>query len=449
MGDFGTPVVDPQGSIPAEMGAIKLFSGVLGLKQQKAELQQAQQTAQQRAGIANWMQHFDPEKHVGSDGTMDLNSIVSDQNLRQVAGDQYQEVLDKFIGIKEHQLKAKQSLVDLNADTRNQFLTLTGALAKNPDVMADNPAGNDMVKNVVRGFVESSPEAAEAARLFMPALEHAPKGKLSGVLQNFQKMAADASTQAAMQAKQPGFDKFGRPYTFQAQSGAFEMPGSGGNGGAASGGGGAALPGASVPNQDELQTIAASARSADQQISSTGSRDINRRILNLAKETTSGPGTEFVHKAMTAFGLPGGGSYQELGSFLDRQAASAAEGMGLPATNMGLGAAQNFTGNTQLDNKVIADKTKFVDALQAGTQAFRQGMEKALGSAKNPNYASLQDFRTKWAANFDPEVFVFENAVKSGDKEEQAKLKKELGDRGIKALVKKYDALQSLIKNGK
>ena len=80
MPDFGSPVAQNTNVQPGQM--VQTLSGLLGLKQQQlalqgqaAEVQQQQQTAGQRAGIASFMSTFDPTKHVGADGTLDLDNV--------------------------------------------------------------------------------------------------------------------------------------------------------------------------------------------------------------------------------------------------------------------------------------------------------------------------------------------------------------------------------------
>ena len=173
-------------------------------------------------------------------------------------------------------------------------------------------------------------------------------------------------------------------------------------------------------------------------------RDINTRILKLADQTSTGPGTNFIHQAAAAAGLPGGSSYQELGAFLDRQAALAQTSMGLPNTNAGMETAKAFTGNTQYNNQVIKDKTRFVDSLNTAAGAYRAGLDKAVGTGPTPNLNAYQSFRGAWAKNFDPNVFAYENAVNRGDTAAQQEIEKDEGRRGMAELLQKRRALMSL-----
>lgn len=198
-----------------------------------------------------------------------------------------------------------------------------------------------------------------------------------------------------------------------------------------------------VPGQADVMANVESARKAGDQV--PVNRAINQKILTLLPTATTGPGTAFPHQVAAAIGLPSGAGYQEIGAFLDRQAAMASQSMGLPETNAGLEASKNFTGNTQYDNKVIADKTKFADALQAGTGAYRAGLEKALGDPQNPNFGAVNQYRAKWAANFDPNIFAYENAVNTKDTAAQKQIESDEGRKGMAQLQQKRRTLMGLV----
>lgn len=484
MPDFGSPVAQNVDASPQR--AIQTISSLYGLASQQATVQQQQQTARQRAGIASFMSNFDPTKHQGPDGTLDLDSVLTDPQLRQASGDQFPQVVDQMIGIKQHQLQAKQQLVNLNSDVRTQFQSTLGGLRTDPDVIADNDVGRKKVDAAMGQFAATSPDAARIAQIYGPITQHAPQGKLAQAISTAQLQAMDASTQAGRQAPAltstgaslinvnpqaaggdvtapagniplkvgPGMSTFsdqaGNTWAVNPQDpGHAILVGQGGS--LAKGGGTPKSPAPTTPQKPpvfspgESQTIAdvqkevEGLRNAGTQIGTN--RDINRRILSLVDQTSTGPGTEFAHRAAAAAGLPAGASYQELNSFLDRQAAQAANAMGLPNTNMGLETSKQFTGNTQLNNKVIADKTKFVDSLNDAAQKYLAGANHAVGTGPNPNYTAYQGFRAKWSQNFDPEVFSYENAVKSGDKAEQSRIESLLGQRGMAALRQKRQAL--------
>lgn len=211
MADFGTPVASPN---PVGQG-LQTLSGILGIRQAQQNLQtgaieqqtaqaksqQVQQDASQRSNLAGFMQHFDPAKHVGSDGTLDLDSVLTDPNLRQAAGDQFPAVAQQFIQLKSGQLQTKQQLASLNGDLRNQFSSTVGSLRTDPDVVADNPQGRAKVQQAMGDFAETGgADAARVANTYAAVVNHVPQGKLTQALSNFQLQAMDASTQAGRQA---------------------------------------------------------------------------------------------------------------------------------------------------------------------------------------------------------------------------------------------------------
>jgi hypothetical protein len=206
MADFGTPVaqnvdVSPNKSIQTLSGLLSLQSQKLGLQGQTAQVQQEQQTASQRAGIASFMSSFDPTKHVGADGTLDLNEVLTDPKLRQAAGDQFPQIMQSMISAKQGQLTAKQQLADLNGSLRNQFSSTVGSLRTDPEVVKDTPAGRAKVQQALGDFAETGGEdAARVANVYGQVLSHVPPGKLSQTLSNFQLQAMDAGAQSGRQA---------------------------------------------------------------------------------------------------------------------------------------------------------------------------------------------------------------------------------------------------------
>lgn len=475
MADFGTPIVNPAGSNSAGQ-ALSLADAVLGYRQKQqalqlgqAEVQQQQQTASQRAGIANWFQNFDAQKFTGPDGTLDLNAVLTNPELRQAAGDQYPDVVGKMLALKQNQIVAQKSLLDLTADSRDQLFQQVGALRTDPDVVAGTQAGKDKAEQALNAFASTSPAAARVAQLYGQFIDNMPPEKMAQGLSNMQLQATSVSQQAAQQAPaytdvggtlrqvnpqaaggnlgvQPNLTKTiapgiatttigGNPYAFNVQNpGRVAMVGQGE--------GLNVRPPVMLPNQPEIEKNIDMTREAGDQVGA--SRAVNARIMSLLQNTTTGPGTHLWQTTMAAIGMPTGSTYQELGAFLDRQAAQAQTMMGLPHTNAGLESAQMITGNTGLNNKVIADKTRFVDALQTATGAYRAGMEKALGNPVSPDYAAYQKYRAAWAKDFNPEVFEYTNALEAGDTATVNRIKKELGSRGMQKLAEQYQKLKAL-----
>ena len=176
-------------------------------------------------------------------------------------------------------------------------------------------------------------------------------------------------------------------------------------------------------------------------------RNINQQLLQLSAATATGPATAAVQKLSAALGLPSGSRYQEINAYLDRQAATQASAMGVPHTNAGLAASQTATGTTEYTPQALQEKVKYADALNSGTMAYREGLDKAVGTSGTPNLQKYQAFRSAWAKNFDPDIYRVEDAQRREDGAELDSIKKRLGSRGMKALAQKSANLR-LLENG-
>lgn len=482
MADFGQPVA--QNVNPVGQG-LQTLSGLLSVQQQRlgiqqqtqalqgqaAEVQQQQQTARQRSNLAGFMQHFDPSKHVGSDGTLDLDSVLTDPNLRAAAGDKFPEVAQQFVALKSGQLQTKQQLAGLNDTLRNQFSDTVGSLRTDPDVVADNPQGRAKVQAAMGNFAETGgPDAARIANTYAGIINHVPQGKLTSALSNFQLQAMDASTQAGRQAPSlvdtgatlvntnpqaaggqlggqapipktvapgaiPSTDAFGRTFLVSPQTGGAKPIGSP----PGSGGAGFAQP---VAGQQQVMDSVENARAAGDQAPML--RNINQQLMTLSDKTSTGPWSQNLHKIAAAVGLPSGAQYQEIGAYLDRQAAAQARTMGVPNTNAGLAASERATGTTDYAREALQEKVKFADALNTGAMAYRQGLDKAVGTGGAPNLQNYQAWRSAWAQNFDPDVYRVEDAQRRGDTAELTALKKRVGPTGMQALAIKSANLRQL-----
>lgn len=475
MADFGAPVAQNVDTSPNK--GIQTLSGLLGLQQQKlalqgqaADVQQTQQTARQRANVAGFMSTFDPTKHVGSDGTLDLDEVLTDPKLRAAAGDQFPQIMQSMIQAKQGQLQAKQQLANLNDSLRNQFSSTVGSLRTDPDVMEDNAQGRAKVHQALGDFAASGGEdAGRVAQVYGQVLQHVPPGKLSQTLSNFQLQAMDASTQSGRQAPTyagagnqlvqtnpqaagggnipvgiaPGAnvltDAYGRQFVHNPQTNSLVPLGAG----PAQGTGGAS--GFAQPVADQAAALAElrETRAATAQGGIT--RNVNNRLLELSKETnTGGFGTKTGQEIAATLGLPSGTRFQEIGAYLDRQAALQAQVMGVPHTNAGLAAAERATGTTDYTPKALQEKVKFFDALNSGSMAYRQGLDKAVGTGPTPDLSRYQAYRSAWAKNFDPDVFRVEDAQRRGDTAELESIRKRVGKTGMSDLAQKSANLRQL-----
>lgn len=176
-------------------------------------------------------------------------------------------------------------------------------------------------------------------------------------------------------------------------------------------------------------------------------RSINQQLLQLSAETATGPATAAVQKIAAALGLPSGSRYQEINAYLDRQAASQAMAMGVPHTNAGLAASQTATGTTEYTPQALQEKVKYADALNSGTMAYREGLDKAVGTGSHQDLTKYQAFRSAWAKNFDPDVYRADDALRRGDTAELNAIRARLGPKGMKVLAKKSANLR-MLENG-
>lgn len=440
---------------------------------QAAEVAGAQQTQRQRAALAK----YDFGKHIGEDGTVDLNSLTIDPDLRAAAGDQFLDVISHAATAKEQQLAAKQKLVGLKSDQRNALSDMLGPLLSDKDVAEGNEKGKQKVNDAFIQYGELYGEdVLPVISAYAPGVQKAPPHALASGLRAIQMQAQSASQQVATQQRSdvntgavlknvnplaaadntgdiplsvgPGIftDANGRQFTLDPRTNRMTPVGAG-----------SVAPGASpgqpgpkftqpVPGQADIQHNVETTRKADADYGSN--RHVNDTILKLSTDTATGPGTATWHKMLGRVAGVGGGNqiadYQTISAMLDRQAAMSAKQMGLPDTNAGLQTAAGLSGTTDYAPEALQTKVKLTDALVEGSHQYRQGLDKVVGTGPNQDLTRYNDFRAQWADNFDPNVFRAENAIRRGDKKELSAIKDEVGSRGMAELKEKSDNLRKL-----
>jgi hypothetical protein len=134
---------------------------------------------------------------------------------------------------------------------------------------------------------------------------------------------------------------------------------------------------------------------------------------------------------------------QELGAFLDRQAATVRGQMGLPGTNAGAEDAKMIAGNTGYNAKVIQDKNDYTQALTEGLHQYRNGLDRTAGFSGQASPTAVNQFKSAWAQNFDPNVYKGELAYKRSKAEGDAFVKS-LPPQEAQSLAAKRAALQKL-----
>jgi hypothetical protein len=180
---------------------------------------------------------------------------------------------------------------------------------------------------------------------------------------------------------------------------------------------------------------------------------INRQILNLSKDTKTGPGTPIWQQAMGGASSMWGGTqqvnnYQELGKYLEKNAISAMTAMGGTPSDARLSAATAANGSTEFNPRALQEVTKYNDAANTALGQYRTGIDKAVG-VDNSNPRAMPAFKSAWAQNLDPNVFRAENAIRDGDTMELQRLKTELGPKGMALLAQKRKNLNSLATTGR
>jgi hypothetical protein len=251
-------------------------------------------------------------------------------------------------------------------------------------------------------------------------------------------------------------DSFGNQFIRDQQTGKMVPVGTGSGAGASSGAAAPATTSAGATPPVKFQQPVADQAHILQDIEGTRAntdvvaptnRNINQHLLQLSSQTATGPGTQTIQRLAAVAGLPSGAKYQEIDAYLNRQAAMSATAMGVPHTNAGLAASQTATGTTEYTPQALQEKVKFADALNTGSIAYRQALDKSVGTGSTPNLANYQKFRSAWSKNFDPDIFRAEDAMRRNDTAELAALKERLGSKGMKALAQKSANLR-MLENG-
>jgi hypothetical protein len=191
-----------QAKKPDSFGKLSELIGMqrqaIAVQADKTALEGAQQSQKQRRELAG----FDWSKLSGDDGTIDLNKIMG-SGLREAAGDQFPQVMQQAVNLRQSQLAAKQSLIGLTNDQRKVFGEMVGALRSDPDVINSTPEGQQKLQQALGQYITMyGPDVENVVKAYAAPLMKAPPGKIGQVLQNIQLQATSASEQASRQAPQ-------------------------------------------------------------------------------------------------------------------------------------------------------------------------------------------------------------------------------------------------------
>ncbi|MGB6488448.1 MAG: hypothetical protein WBE91_16345, partial [Steroidobacteraceae bacterium] len=144
------------------------------------------------------------------------------------------------------------------------------------------------------------------------------------------------------------------------------------------------------------------------------------QVRRLSSQTNTGPGTPEWNRTVGLLTSRLGGSQgvtnvQTLESFLDRQAASMREGMGLPQTNAGEEAARVIGGNVGMQGGALRAKNDYNEALAQGLHDYRTGLDHVEGFTGDASPSAVNRFKGQWAANYDPLAYEYKLAKERGD----------------------------------
>lgn len=447
-----------------------------GLRGQAAEVAGAEQSQRQRAAMAR----YDWNRHIGEDGTLDLNTL-NDPELRAAAGDTYLDVVTRAVQAKQAQTEAKRTLTALRGDQREAFAQMMGALRSDKDVAEDTDKGRQKVTQAMIQYGEMYGEdVLPVLSAYAGPLQKAPKGRMGDALRAIQLQAHSASQQ--LEAQQPRYvstgaeltqinpnvaaggnipltvgpgvqiltDQKGAQFAFNPQTNTVTPVGAGRAPIATS-----AAPGAPTFTQPtyvgqehdiqvQQQEVAGTRSAADQ---APANRNIFQHILKLADETSTGPLVSFLQNNAVG-GQIFGDNYQELGKYLEKNAIANMQAMGGPPSDARLSAAVAANGSTRFNPKALKAVTQFNYATNTGLERYRQGMDKAIG-VRNPDYTQLPAFKAAWAANFDIDAFRLENAVADGDEQAQREILSGMSPQRRGEVARKMKNLDALADTGR
>lgn len=465
---------------PDTLGKI---SELVGIKRAQTQLAGEQQSLGQRQNLAK----FDITKIIGDDGTIDLNKIPG-SGLREAAGDQFPDVLQQYAGIRQQQLAAKQSLVQLTDAQRGSFGDMVGALRSDPDVAQDTPAGRQKISQAFGQYAQMYGRDVEnVLRAYAAPIQNAPPGKLAQVVQNIQLQATSASEQASRQAPQytstgaelrqtnpyaqagqapasmpltisPGeqatvvSDQLGNQFELQRDargniSGVRPLGG---------GGGPAAAPARFGPGERQAieQQVEANFRNVDATriAASLAPQQLDQINKALTISRTVDTGGKFAGKraeweSTIASVIPGlktaaddATKLQLLDKFAERIAADSARVLGANAsTDAARESITRQNANIGYTPKAVQEVLKYAKAQTMAMAAKGDAQEQWL-KAEGNGITKAHEFETKWRQSYDPVVYQLEAA----DPSERRAIIEKLPKAEAASLTEKRKALREL-----
>lgn len=485
MADFGTPVAT-QGNIQPGQFSNTLAS-IYQIREAKARAQEEQQTAAQRTNMAKALDDFDLTQHTGADGTIDMNQVLANKDLRHAAGDAYPDLIQKLSTFKQSQLENKQSLMTVNNTARTGFQQAVAGLRTDPDVVADNDKGRQKVQEAIGQFAAQGGDQARIASIYGPQFENVPKGELAQHLSNLQLQAEDAATQAAKQApqmqniggtdtnvavqsagagegggptltssapikntippgRQPYTDVYGQVFNYNPQTGNYE-PVKGAEGktpGAAAPGSVEAIKGQTETNFNNVSKNRNAASAAPQQLDQINKADaLSQQVSTGAWAAERGK----IESGLSGL-IPGLATAQDdasklqlLDKFAERISADSSKVLGdSPSTDAARDSIHRMNANIGYTPEAIHGVLQYARAQTLGMQAKGDAQEAWLKQNGN-GITNQHDFETQWRQNYDPIAFQLEAA---STPEERTKIVNGLTPEQAKELIEKRQKLRDM-----
>lgn len=453
------------------------LSQILQIRAQKAAAESAEQSQRQRAGIAS----YDWNKHLGPDGTLDVESFANDETAPHIFGDQYIDYLSKVSAAKQQQLVQKETLFKLRTEQREAFAAMTNAMRSDPDVAQDNEKGRQKVNDAFIQYqkVYGTRDTLPVLEAYGPSLQKAPQGRLSDALKAIGLQAFDVQNQVNAQNPQfvskggsltninpnvagnpqdipltlppgaqaiQGVDQLGNPYiTYRDARGNIigtSAMGGGDNGPARFGPGERATFEAQAEKNFENVT-------ANRQAASMAPQQLDQidKALDLSRQVSTGAWA--THRASLESGIgsliPGyegmddASKLQELDKFAERIATDASKVLGVNAkTDAERESIHKQNANIGYTPQAIQAVLKYAKAQTLAMQAKGDAQEAWL--SKGNKITNQHDFETAFRKAYDPRVFQFETMSPA----EQDAFTRTLSKEDRKTLREKTQALIEL-----
>jgi hypothetical protein len=501
MPDFGAPVAAGINA-PNPQQSVQTLSGLLGVAQQQQSLQQGQQALQVGAGQVQQAQQQQQERQL-LQTTMQTGKDPDGNPIKGANGEVDPTALAGFAnkylpltgqGVQQGIIQTLNNRVQLNDQVRGlgqNFRNDISGIVRSGIGMQDPSA----VMPALSAYAQQNPNAAPAISRAQALLQHVspqmPQAQRDQALQHLSMEFQPAATTAAQQAPQMGTTtgpgggvqafntnpnsatpvgavgpEVAQGVPLGERSNVTTNPVTGGfavvnKTGAGQVAGITNPPTTNVynPSPGDLEQkpalVAQRQAAQDSYLSANTAHTNNQLVLqNIDNVAATGQAGQAARKALSVFGLNSDSdsstAYDLVGKGLERSALQAAQSMG-PNTNAGLDAQIKANGSLGYTPQAIKEVTKLNDALTSGVQAYQPGLERAIAADPAKGVYASRAFNQQWGANFDPNIFKYYNAIKSGDTSEQQAIVKQLGglnSKGYNAMMQKAQNLQKLSNSG-